>query len=57
LEKAEKTVLEGPLTMFPKPLWFPTNRGAERTVWKVLELYRKPSVWKLPALMFAAMRT
>lgn len=57
LEKAEKTVLEGPLTMFPKPLWFPTNRGAERTVWKVLDLYRNPSIWKLPGLMFAAMRT
>ncbi len=57
LEKAEKTVLQGPLTMFPKPLWFPTNRGAERTIRAVLDLYRSSSIWKLPALMLAAMRT
>lgn len=57
LEKAEKTVLEGPITIFPKPLWFPSNRGAERTVWAVLELYRQPSVWKLPGLLLAALRT
>lgn len=57
LQRAEKTVLEGPLVMFPKPIWFPTNRGAEQTVWRVLDLYRKPSVWKLPGLILAAMRT
>lgn len=56
LEKAEKSVLEGPLTMFPKPLWFPSNRGGERTFWKVLDLYRNPSVFKLPGLLFSALR-
>lgn len=57
LERAEKSVLEGPLTLFPKPIWFPSNRGAEGTVRKVLDLYRNPSIWKLPGLMLAAIRT
>jgi aldehyde dehydrogenase (NAD(P)+) len=54
-EKAEKTVLEGPLTMFPKPLWFPSNHSGERVSWKVVELYHRPSVWKLPGLLVAAL--
>ncbi len=56
LEKAEKTVLEGPLTMWPKPLWFPSNRSGERVSWKVVQLYHRPSIWKLPGLLMAAMR-
>jgi hypothetical protein len=57
LDAAEKTVLVGPLTIVPKPIWFPTNRGAERTVRKVLDLYRNPSAWKLPGLLVSALRT
>lgn len=55
-DRAEKTVLEGPLTMSPKPLWFPSNRNAEAVTWKVLELYHKPSVWRLPGLLLAAIK-
>ena len=53
-DKAVKTVLEGPLTMFPKPLWFPTNRAAEPMVWKVLELYHDPTIWRLLGLLLTA---
>lgn len=56
-EKAEKTVLEGPLTIWPKPLWFPTNRGGEGVSWKVVELYHRPSVFRLPGVLLAALRS
>ncbi len=56
LPSVEKTVLEGPLTISPKPLWFPTHARPEPLAWKVLDLTAKPSVWKLPGLMLAALR-
>jgi hypothetical protein len=56
LEGVQKTVLEGPLTIGPKPFWFPTHRHPEPIAWKVLELYARPSAWKLPGLMVAALR-
>jgi hypothetical protein len=55
LEKAEKTVLEGPLTMWPKPLWFPSNKAGEQVSWKVVGLYHRPSVLKLPGLLLSAL--
>jgi acyl-CoA reductase-like NAD-dependent aldehyde dehydrogenase len=55
LEGVQKTVLTGPLTIWPKPFWFPTHRRPEPIAWKVLDLYAKPSAWKLPGLMLAAM--
>ncbi|MGD9721317.1 MAG: aldehyde dehydrogenase family protein [Pirellulales bacterium] len=55
LEHVQKTVLEGPLTQAPKPLWFPTHRRPEALAWKVLDLYTKPSLWKLPGLMLSAL--
>jgi Aldehyde dehydrogenase family len=56
LEHVQKTILEGPLTIWPKPFWFPTHRHPEPLAWKVLGLCHKPSVWKLPGLMLAALR-
>lgn len=56
LEGVQKTVLEGPLTISPKPFWFPTNRRPEPIAWKVLELYAQPSIWRLPGLLLAALR-
>ncbi len=56
LEGVQKTVLEGPLTQSPKPLWFPTHRRPEPLAWKVLDLYHKPSAWNLPGLLLAALR-
>ncbi len=57
LDGVQKTVLEGPLTIWPKPFWFPTHQHPEPIAWKVLELYHRPSVWKLPGLMLSAMRS
>jgi len=56
LEHIEKTVLEGPITLSPKPFWFPTHRRPEPIAWRVLDLYAKPSAWKLPGLALAALR-
>jgi hypothetical protein len=55
LEQVQKTVLEGPLTISPKPFWFPTHRRPEPLAWRVLDLYVRPSAWKLPGLMLAAL--
>ena len=55
LEGVEKTLLEGPITLAPKPFWFPTHKRPEPIAWKVLELYGNPSVWKLPSLALAAL--
>lgn len=56
LEQPEKTVLYSPLTFKPRPVWFPTHRCPEAVAWRLLELYRRPSVWRLPALLGAALR-
>ena len=56
LEGVQKTVLEGPLVISPKPFWFPTNRRPEPIAWKVLDLYARPSLWRLPGLLLAALR-
>jgi acyl-CoA reductase-like NAD-dependent aldehyde dehydrogenase len=55
LDGVEKTVVEGPLTVWPKPLWFPTNRTADRVAWQVMKLYHRPSIWKLPRLFWTAL--
>ena len=56
LEHVMKTVLEGPISMWPKPFWFPTHRDPEPIAWKVLALYHRPSVWKLPGLVLSSLR-
>jgi acyl-CoA reductase-like NAD-dependent aldehyde dehydrogenase len=56
LDGVEKTVLEGPLTVWPKPFWFPTNRAADRIGWQVLRLYQSTSILKLPQLFWTALR-
>ena len=56
LEHVQKTVLEGPLAIWPKPFWFPTHKAPEPIAWKVLELYHKPSAWKLPGLILASLK-
>lgn len=56
LEGVDKTVLHGPLCNFPKPVWFPTHKTAEEIGWKLMDLYHRPSITKLPGLMLAGMR-
>ena len=56
LPDVEKTVVEGPITMWPKPLWMPTNRASEEVGWKVVKMYEQPSVWKIPSLLISALK-
>lgn len=56
LDGIEKTVLEGPLTVWPKPFWFPSNRAAAKLAWQVTDLYHHPAALKLPRLFWTALR-
>jgi hypothetical protein len=54
LEGVEKTVLDGPLTVWPRPTWFPSHRHADVVARRLLEMYRRPAVWKLPGIVLPA---
>jgi hypothetical protein len=55
LDGIEKSVLEGPLTVFPKPIWVPTHKNPEPTAWRLLELYRRPTRWNLIKVIATAL--
>lgn len=54
LDRVEKTILEGPLVNFPKPIWFPSHRNAVDVANRLVRLYQNPSVLHLPGLFAAA---
>ncbi len=54
LEGIEKTILQGPLTVWPKPLWFPTHPNPELVARRLLDVYRRPSLAKLSRLLATA---
>lgn len=56
LEGIEKTVIRFPLTSFPKPGYFPSNRVADRLVRRVVALEENASWSKLPGVILTAMR-
>ena len=56
LEGIEKSVLDGPLTIFPKPPWFPTHPQAERVAWSYFRLYHRPSCINATQLLIASFR-
>lgn len=56
LEGIEKAVLRFPLTMFPKPVYFPGNRTARRTAHALVRLDQNARWARLPAVMWHAMR-
>ena len=55
LDKYEKTVFHGPLTNFPKPIWFPSHQPAEKIAWKLVLFYCNPALVGLPGLLVPAM--
>jgi aldehyde dehydrogenase (NAD(P)+) len=55
LEGIEKSVLEGPLRLFPKPAWFPSHPRAEQVAWSFFELYRKPAWMNLARSLFTSL--
>jgi len=56
LEGIEKAVFRGPLTVFPKPPWFITNKRAHVVAEKILHFERAPSILKLPGIVANALR-
>ena len=54
LEGVEQAVLEGPLTIAPKPPWFPSCSNAERVAWAYFQLYRRPAPLQAARLLLAA---
>lgn len=56
LEGIEKTVMRFPLTMFPKPVHFPTNRTAHKTMQALIRLDTDARWSRLPSVMWNAMR-
>ncbi|MCY2994614.1 MAG: aldehyde dehydrogenase [Planctomycetota bacterium] len=56
LQGIEKAVLEGPLTMFPKPPWFPSHSQAERVAWSYFRLYHRPSWTNAVKLLWASLQ-
>jgi hypothetical protein len=56
LDRPEKTILMSPLTVSPKPMWFSTHRNPEALAWKLLALYSRPGLGRLPSLLAQALR-
>ncbi|MGH7629225.1 MAG: aldehyde dehydrogenase family protein [Gemmatimonadales bacterium] len=56
LEGIEKAVLRHPVTMMPKPAYFPTHRTAHTLTRRITALEEKGSWLKVPRVIGAAMR-
>ncbi|HET8622531.1 MAG TPA: aldehyde dehydrogenase family protein, partial [Gemmatimonadales bacterium] len=56
LEGIEKAVLRHPITMMPKPAYFPTHRTADTLTRRITALEEKGSWLKVPGVIAAAMR-
>lgn len=55
LDQVEKTVLQGPLINFPKPIWFPSHCNGVAVAEQLLKLYHRPSLLRLPRLFAGAL--
>lgn len=54
-DRPQKTVLEGPFKVFPKPAWFVTHRRSDKIARKMVSLETDPSLTKLPAIILQAL--
>ncbi len=57
LQQAEKTILSGPLTMSPPPIWFAGHKHADAAAWSLLRLYQDPTRIRLLPLFWNAVRS
>jgi acyl-CoA reductase-like NAD-dependent aldehyde dehydrogenase len=55
-EDIEKSVLRGPLKVFPKPAWFPGHKTLHHVGRKLTHLELEPSWLKVPSIAFSAIR-
>lgn len=56
LREVEKTVLDGPLVVRPKPFWFPSHRHAPSLGEQMLRFYHRPRWWRMFRLVGPAFR-
>lgn len=56
LEGIEKAVIRAPLTVFPKPGWFPSHKTAQTVTRRIVAMEEKASWAKVPSIIWAAMR-
>ena len=53
-DRPEKSVVEGPFKVFPKPPWFVSHRNAHRVGQRLVDFESAPSPLKLPGVALAA---
>jgi hypothetical protein len=56
LDRVDKTVLEGPLVVYPLPFWMPSHPEPEQVAWRLLRLYHQPSPRNLAGVLTTACR-
>ncbi len=56
LEGIEKTVIRGPLIPNPRPVWYPNHKTVDRIGRRLVAMSGYPSLWKLPGIIFNALR-
>ena len=54
LSGIEKTVLQAPLTILPKPIWLPSHGNPEPVAWALFDLMNNPSLGELTKLSLRA---
>ena len=52
----EKTVLESPLVVLPKPVWLASHPAPESVAWSLCRIFQNPSMWNLTTLGYHAMK-
>ncbi len=56
LDGIEKTVLQAPLTVQPKPIWMPSHGNPEPVAWALFDLMRNPSLGTVANLSIQAVK-
>jgi acyl-CoA reductase-like NAD-dependent aldehyde dehydrogenase len=52
----EKTVLEAPLVVLPKPVWLTSHPAPESVAWSLCRLFQNPTLWNLTTLGYHAVK-
>ena len=55
-DRPQKTVIQAPFYVWPKPIWFATNKMTHRITPKLYEFEAAPSIGKLPGILGLALR-
>lgn len=55
-DRPEKSVIDGPFRVFPKPVWFVTHRRAHEVGARLTRLEADPRLGRIPGIVMAAVR-